>query len=83
MARKRDHYRYELKDGNKIVYIGITDDPSRREAQHRQEGKRFSHMRVVGLAVTIDTAQKWEKERLETYRKSHSGKNPRYNRTNE
>ena len=31
MAQKRDTYKYELKQGNKVVYVGITDDPGRRE----------------------------------------------------
>ena len=82
MAKKRDHYRYELKDGVKIVYIGITKrPPERREAEHRGERKRFTHMRVVGPAVTKETAEKWEEDRLAAYRQSHKGKNPKYNKT--
>jgi predicted GIY-YIG superfamily endonuclease len=40
---QRDTYKYELKDGKKVVYVGITNDPERREAQHRQE-KNFGTM---------------------------------------
>jgi len=47
----------------------------------KMRGKRFRSMNVVGPAVTRDGAEKWEEERLEQYRKSHGGKNPRYNET--
>ena len=81
MPKTRNHSRYELRDKGKIVYVGITRDPGRREEEHKGEGKRFGSMKVVGPAVTRDGAEKWEEERLEQYRKSHGGKNPRYNET--
>lgn len=81
MSEKRTYKRYELRDGRKIVYVGITDDPKRRESEHRQDGKKFAKMNVTGPAVTQNSAEKWEEERLETYRKHHKGKNPKYNKT--
>jgi len=80
MARKRDHYRYYLKKGRKILYIGITNDPERREEQHRKEGKNFTHMHIVGPSVTKESAEKWEEETLKKYRQQHNGNNPRYNK---
>ena len=80
MRRRRDHYRHELRDGRKIVGIGITNDPERRAAEHRNEGHRFSSMNVAGPAVTQETAEKWEEQRLESYRPGHGGKLPRYNK---
>jgi len=77
--RSRDHYRYELRDGREIVYIGITTDPARRETEHTSDGRRFTSMNIVGTAVTKESAEQWEKERLEQYRKNHQGRNPRYN----
>ena len=77
---KRDHWRYELKNGHKIVYFGITDDPERRETEHKSERKRFKRMNIVGPAVTQETAEQWEEKRLETYRRNHNGKNPKYNK---
>ncbi len=82
MGMKRDHHRYELKDGREIVQFGITKRPPEiRETEHTGEGKRFTHMRVVGPAVTKETAEKWEEDSLATYRRSHGGKNPKYNKT--
>jgi len=46
MAKKRNHYRYELKDCRKIVYVGITDDPSRRESEHKNKGKSFTSIKI-------------------------------------
>ena len=80
MTKKRGCYRYELKQGQKIVYIGITNAPSRREADHDADDKKFSNMKIVGPAVSEESARKWENERLERYRKTHKGENPKYNK---
>ena len=77
---KRDYSRYELRDGNKIVYIGITNDPDRRIGEHGGE-KDFSTMRVSGPKVSEETARIWEQGRLDTYRQNHGGENPKYNKT--
>ncbi len=82
MAKKqknRDTYRYKLKKGNEILYIGITDDPKRRESEHKSEGKKFAKMEKAGPAVTRESAFKWESESIKKYKKSHGGKSPKYN----
>jgi len=80
MAIKRNTYRYRLKDGNKIVYIGTTNDPERRAREHLQDRHKFKTFEVVGSKVKEDTAKKWEDEQLKIYRLSHRGKNPKYNK---
>ena len=62
MAAGRDSYKYHLKQGNKVVYRGITNDLKRREAEHKE---RFpdSHIQQVGRKTTRDAALKWERER--------------------
>ena len=77
---KRDYSRYELWDGNKIVYIGITNDPDRRIGEHGAK-KKFSTMQVSGPKVSEETARIWEQDRLDTYRHNHGGENPKYNKT--
>ena len=79
MGSIRDTYKYELRDQNRVVYIGITNDPDRRE-DARAEGKRFSHMWLIGNRTTQAAAERWEEERLASYRRSHGGMNPRYNK---
>ena len=79
--KARDTHRYELRDGRKIVGFGISDDPERRAEEHSRDRKRFTSMNVVGPAVTRESAETWEEKRLEAYRKGHSGRNPRYNKT--
>ncbi len=81
MPKRRNYHRYELRQGHQIVYAGITNDPERREEEHREEGKRFSGMSTVGPAVTKATAERWEEERLEAFRNTHRGQNPKYNET--
>ena len=76
----RDTVVYQLKQGRKIVYYGITDDPVRREKQHKESGKEFSHIKPVSRRMTEEGAQKKEQEMLEKYRKGHGGKNPKYNK---
>lgn len=80
MAKKRDTARYSLSDGQKIVYFGITDDLERRVAQHRAEGLRFTNVRKEGPLVSRESALEWESGRLDTYRRNHGGRSPRYNK---
>lgn len=78
MANKRDTVTYELREGNKIVYFGTSDDPERREQEHREAGKNFSKLKVTSRKMTEDSAKKKEAARLAIYRKNQ-GKNPKYN----
>jgi len=80
MLMPRDVYKYELKQGNKIVYAGITNDPTQRETQHRQ-GKTFDKMQIIGRVSTREGAEKWETGRLKIYMKNHNGELPKYNKT--
>jgi predicted GIY-YIG superfamily endonuclease len=76
---KRDTYKYELTRGNKVVYVGTTNDPERREQEHRQN-KNFDKMRLVGNVSTQSGALQWETERIQTYMRNHNGKTPEYNK---
>lgn len=60
---KRNTYKYELTKGNKVVYVGITNNPERREAEHRQN-KNFDKMKIVGNVSTLDGASQWETNRI-------------------
>lgn len=75
---KRDTYKYELTQGNKVVYVGITNNPERREAEHRQD-KDFTTMRIVGRPSTLSGASQWETDRIQTYMRNHGGDTPLYN----
>lgn len=79
MSKKRETVTYELKDGNKVVYIGTTNNPERREREHRIDGKKFGHMKITSRKMTDEGAKKQETERLVRYRKNQ-GKNPKYNK---
>ena len=79
MPKKQDTITYELKQGNKVVYIGTTNNPKRREQEHREDGKQFDRMNVTSRRMTEEGAKKKETERIETYRKNQ-GKNPKYNK---
>lgn len=80
MTKKRDTFTYDLKRGNKIVYRGITNDPERRIQQHRADGKNFDKMAITSRRMTEDGAKNKESEILKTYRHSHGGRNPKYNK---
>lgn len=58
--RKRDTYRYRLLKGGKIVHSGITNDPARREREHRSDGIQFDTLQIAGPAVSRETALEWE-----------------------
>lgn len=80
MSTARDTVVYELKDGNEVVYIGITNDPKGREQQHRKEGKKFGHLKVVSVRMTRASARRREKVRIATYLRNHQGRSPKYNK---
>lgn len=77
---KQNYHKYVLRKGREVVYKGITRDPERREEEHRDD-KNFSKMNTIGRAVTKKSAEAWEEQSLKSYRKSHKGKNPKYNKT--
>ena len=81
MPNKRDHIVYDLKDGNRILYRGITNDPERREREHKRDGKKFTHMKAISRRMTEEGAKAKEAEKLKTYRRGHKGKNPKYNKS--
>ena len=80
MSKPRDTFTYDLKQGQQVVYRGTTNDPERREREHRAEGKRFSRLVVTSRRMTDEGAKRKEAKSLATYRKGHGGRSPRYNR---
>ena len=81
MARQpRDTRTYDLKKGGKVVYKGTTNDPERREGEHRRARKDFDKIVPTSRRMTRDGAKEREAKNLEAYRRSHGGRNPRYNK---
>lgn len=76
---KRKHVTYDLKAGNKVVYRGMTDNPEKAAAEHKAAGRYFSKMVISSRRITMESAKKRLTEALETYKKFHGGRNPRYN----
>lgn len=77
--KQRNTVTYDLKRGNNVVYRGTTDDPERREQQHKESGKMFDNLKVTSRRMTENGAKSKESENLDRYRKGHGGKNPIYN----
>lgn len=75
----RDTKKYELYRGNKLVYVGITNDLERRANEHRAEGMQFTRMEQVGRASSRQSAGDWETGRIQTYMSHHGGETPEYN----
>jgi hypothetical protein len=40
MAKKRDTVTFGLKQGRKVVHKGTTNDPARREQEHRDSSQK-------------------------------------------
>lgn len=76
---RRTTSNYDLKQGKKIVYRGISKNPKGRATAHKRSGKRFSHV-VVHPKVSRSTALKREKKGIATYKSNHRGKKPKYNK---
>ena len=75
---KQDTVNYTLRQGRKVVYKGITNNPKRRKAELRREGKKFTSM-TTSRRVSRTTARKREKAGIKKC-KSKTGKKPRYNK---
>ena len=58
--------RYTMRDGNKIIKFGITEDPQRREAENVRAGLG-KKMRVEGPVVTEESARAWEEKKIDNY----------------
>ena len=61
MAKERDTYKYQFKDGNQVLHRGITIDLDRRESEHQQKWPE-GHIKQVGRKTTREAARGWEKE---------------------
>ena len=61
-----------------LVRNSTTNNPGRREAEHRQN-KNFDKMKIVGNVSTLDGASQWETNRIQTYMNNHKGQTPLYN----
>lgn len=83
VSKKQDTCVYSLLDNKKKVYIGTTNDLDRREKEHRDCGKEFTSVKKESRNMTPESAKEREFEKLETYRKNHNGKNPKYNKDND
>lgn len=71
---------YDLKKGRRVVYRGTTNDPERREGEHRSDGLDFDRLVPTSRRMTPQGAKDRESENLERYRRTHGGRNPRYNK---
>lgn len=77
---KRDTYLYQLKDGNEIVYYGITNNPDRREIEQENSDKKFTRMRIWRYPMSRESAEKRETEEIQRYQRQHGGRPPKYNK---
>ncbi len=57
---ERDTYKYQLKEGRKTVYSGITYDFARRGVEHRKDYPNAT-LKQVGRRTTREAALKWER----------------------
>ena len=73
-------YGYTMRDKyGRILYIGETNDLERREREHRSAGMPGNIKRET-TRQSKASAEVWEEQRLDTYRRNHGGKNPPYNK---
>ena len=77
----RPVWGYTLRGRNgRVRYVGLTNNPSRRAAQHRRDGKT-GRMTLEARHVRRSVALNWERSRLAAHRRHHGGKNPSLNKT--
>ena len=74
---------YALWNKREKVYIGKSEDPQKRAKEHADEGKKFDRVETTSRPIKIENAEKREADQLQTYRRGHGGRNPKYNKTDE
>ena len=80
-SRRRPVRGYTIRGrGGRVKYVGITNNPQRRAAQHRRSGKR-GRLKVETGGMSRGKARRWEGAKLSRFRKSNRGRNPTYNKT--
>ena len=60
---KRDTYKYHLKQGDKIIRSGITNDLHRREKELQRDYGKDVYVHQVGRRTTREDAREWEKKK--------------------
>ena len=81
VPRARSVKGYTLRGRNgRVRYVGVTNSPSRRAAEHKQASKT-GRMKVETRRLTRASAQSWERQKLAAHRRNHGGKNPPLNKT--
>lgn len=72
---------YTLRDRKgRIKYVGVSNDPRRRAAEHKRDGKH-GKLKVETRSMPRGFARYWEKRKLAHHRKTHRGRNPVHNKT--
>lgn len=71
---------YKLTKNGKAVYLGSTNNPSRRNFEHSKSGKNYDYLEVTSPKVSKFEAERRESRNLSSYKKA-TGKRPKYNKT--
>jgi predicted GIY-YIG superfamily endonuclease len=74
------NFTYKLVKRGKAVYIGTTNNPRRRNAEHSRSGKDYDHMKVTSPRLSKSEAGRRETRNLRSYKKATKRK-PKYNKT--
>ena len=57
-GKRRDNaVTYNLKKGSNVVYKGITNNPERRENEHKKEGKNFTKLEPTSHKMLRENAK--------------------------
>ncbi|MEL6711252.1 MAG: hypothetical protein AAFP10_01710 [Pseudomonadota bacterium] len=59
MPTYRDTFKYQLKQGEKILHLGITNDLQRREYEYQQEHGDSVYLQQVGFRVSRQAGREW------------------------
>ncbi|MDE0086749.1 MAG: hypothetical protein OXU23_13605 [Candidatus Poribacteria bacterium] len=59
---KCDTYKYHLKQEDKIIRSGITNDLHRREKELQRDYGKDVHIHQVGKRTTREDAREWQKK---------------------
>ena len=73
-------FTYKLVKDGKAKYIGITNNPERRNKEHSNSDKNYDYMELTSGRISRSEAERRESRNLNSYRNA-TNKNPEYNKT--
>jgi len=74
---RRENWVYELREGNEIVYYGMSNDPDRKLPEDID--KHYNQVNIISTGLGFYAAEWRQAKEIQRYQRQHGGIPPKYN----